>query len=253
MILSASAGQQIVPGYQGNVPQTLLMALGPLVPFALCGMYKYRDRLTAVPLIIFAAVNFLFLNTLQMPATWNTYRFLVYLGLPVSLFAGIALSGWLRSGKLWKIGIAGLAILVMLPSTAAIALFYTDSSYVHATPADVAALQWIGNNTPVNSIIYEEPTHFVRLPLLTGRDVAYAGSVYTWQYHQVDRQLEMEGILHISDRDALYRALVKNHVDYIFVGSKESGYPFACALEGHPRIRPVYDRDGVKVYKVDAS
>ena len=147
-ILSASAGQQVLPGYQGDVPQTILMTLGPLLPFALYGMYKSRGRLVAVPLLIFAAVNFLFVNTLQMPATWNTYRFLVYLGLPVSLFAGLTLSGWLASGKTWKIAVAVLAILVMLPSTAAIVLFYSDSSYVHATPADVKALAWVKDNTP---------------------------------------------------------------------------------------------------------
>lgn len=250
MILSASAGQQVIPGYQGDVPQTLLMSLGPLVPFALYGMYCSRDRLMAVPLVIFAAVNFLFLNVLQMPATWNTYRFLVYLGLPVPLFAGLSLSGWLASGKPWKIGIAALTIIIMLPSTGAIIAFYSCSSYVHATPADVAALQWISNSTPRNAIFYEEPTHFVRLPLMTGRAVAYAGNVYTWQYHQVDRQPEMEGILHMTDRDALYRALLKNHVDYVFIGSREAGYPFAAALDGYTRVRPVYDRDGVKVYKV---
>ena len=167
-ILSASAGQQVLPGYQGDVPQTILMTLGPLLPFALYGMYKSRGRLVAVPLLIFAAVNFLFVNTLQMPATWNTYRFLVYLGLPVSLFAGLTLSGWLASGKTWKIAVAVLAILVMLPSTAAIVLFYSDSSYVHATPADVKALAWVKDNTPPGAVVFEEPTHFVRLPVLTG-------------------------------------------------------------------------------------
>jgi hypothetical protein len=68
----------------------------------------------------------------------------------------------------------------------------------------------------------------------------------------VDRQPEIEGILQVADRDALYRVLVKNGVDYVFVGSNESGYPFACAIEGYPKMRQVYDRDGVKIYKVDA-
>lgn len=251
-ILSASAGQQVIPGYQGDVPQTVLMTLGPLLPFALYGMYQSRHRLAAIPLLVFAGVNFLFLNTLEMPATWNTYRFLVFLGLPLALFAGLTLSGWLASGKRWKVVVAALAILVMLPSTAVIVLFYCDSSCVHATPADVQALAWVKENTPPGAVIFEEPTHFVRLPVLTGRDVAYAGSVYTWQYHNVDRQKEMEGIMQISDSEALYAALVENRVDYVFVGSKESGYPFAFALESCPGVRPVYDRDGVKVYKVDA-
>jgi uncharacterized membrane protein len=86
---------------------------------------------------------------------------------------------------------------------------------------------------------------------MTGRDVAYAGCVYTWQYHNVYRQAEMEEILKMADREALYQALVKYHVDYVFVGSKEAGYPFAYAIEGQPHVRPVYDRDGVKIYKVD--
>ncbi len=251
-ILSASAGQQVMPGYQGDIPQTLLMAIGPLLPFALYGMYLSRARLAAVPLMIFAAINFLFVNTLEMPATLNTYRFLVFLGLPVSLFAGLALYKWLNSGKGWKIGIAILAILVMLPSTVAIVSFYASSSSVHATPADVAALQWISDNTPKDAVFYEEPTHFVRLPVMTGRDVAYAGNVYAWQYHNVDRQQEMEGILYIDDRDLLLQALIRNHVDYVFVGSKEAGYPFAVTLERCPGVRLVYDRDGVKVYKGDA-
>lgn len=249
-ILSASAGQQVIPGYQGDVPQTILMALGPLVPFALYGMYRSRDRLAAVPLLIFAGVNFLFVNTLQMPATWNTYRFLVFLGLPVSLFAGMTLSGWLFSGRLWKIAIATLVILAMVPSTLAIVMFYSDSSYVHATPADVKALEWVKDNTPADAIFYEEPTHFVRLPVMTGRDVAYAGVVYTWQYHNVYRQDEMENILQIADREVLYDELLKKHVDYVFVGSKEAGYPFAVALEGMDKVRPVYNTDGVKIYKV---
>lgn len=249
-ILSASAGQQVIPGYQGDVPQTILMALGPLVPFALYGMYRARDRLAAVPLLFFAGVNFLFVNTLQMPATWNTYRFLVFLGLPVSLFAGLALSGWLFSGKAWKIALAALVIMAMVPSTVAIVMFYSDSSYVHATPADVKALEWVKDNTPAGAVFYEEPTHFVRLPVITGRNVAYAGVIYTWQYHNVYRQDEMEEILHLSDREVLHDALVKNGIDYVFVGSKEAGYPFAVVLEGMDKVRRVYDRDGVKIYEV---
>ena len=53
-------------------------------------------------------------------------------------------------------------------------------------------------------------------------------------------------------RRTLYQALLKNHVDYVFVGSKEQGYPFAFAIDGHPEMRQVYNRDGVKIYKIDA-
>jgi hypothetical protein len=36
----------------------------------------------AVPLLIFAGVNFCVCQHAAMPATWYTYRFLVFLGLP---------------------------------------------------------------------------------------------------------------------------------------------------------------------------
>jgi uncharacterized membrane protein len=87
---------------------------------------------------------------------------------------------------------------------------------------------------------------------MTGRDVAYAGEIYTWQYHNVDRQREMEAILRETDREQLYKKLVDEGIDYVFVGSKESGYPFAVSLQGQPNIRPVYDEGGVKIYKVNS-
>lgn len=251
-ILSASAGSQIILGHHADVLVTLLAALGPLIPFALYGMYLSRKDMWAWLLIIFAALNFLFINVIEMPMTQNTYRFLVYLGLPIAIFAGLALSRWLFSGSLWKAAIAALVILVMVPSTLMIIMYYNDSGYVHATPADVKALEWIKDNTPANAIFYEEPTHFVRLPVMTGRSDVYAGEIYTWQYHNVDKQQEMEAILKMSDREQLYNTLVNDHVDYVFVGSKESGYPFAVALDGQPNIKSVYNQSGVKIYKVYA-
>ncbi|HMK46267.1 MAG TPA: DUF2298 domain-containing protein, partial [Methanocella sp.] len=280
LLMSDSAGSQISLGHDPDIYITLLFSIGPLIPFALYGMYLARKndvawlfRLAKNPgawrtppetpqespggcgawlLIIYFILNFLFLNIFEMNLTHNTYRFIMYMAMPVSLFAGLALSRWLFSQVKWKIAIAALAILIMVPSTITIIMFYNDSSYTHATPADVKALEWIRSNTPKDAVFFEEPTHFVRLPLVTGREDAYAGEIYTMQYHNVDRQQEMEAILHMTDKDQLYNTLINDHIDYVFIGSKESGYPFAATIQTIPQLAEVYNQDDVKIYKVNS-
>lgn len=253
LLMSSNAGSQITLGHNTDVTATILVTIGLLVPFALWGMYKSKDNSYAVLLMLFAALNYVFINIFEMNMTHNTYRFIVYLALPVSLFAGLALSKWLFSTARWKIIVAALVILALVPSTICIIMFYNDSSYTHATSADVKALEWIKVNTPKDAIFYEEPTHFVRLPVVTGRNDAYAGEIYTWQYHNVDKQREMEAILHMTDREALHKAMVAENVDYVFVGSKESGYQFAEALKNNPGFTVVYNEEGVKIYQVNRS
>lgn len=253
LLMSSNAGSQITLGHDPDVYVTMLFSIGPLIPFALWGMYLARNNLYAWLLVLFAALNFVFVNIFEMNLTHNTYRFIVYMTLPVSLFAGLALARWLFSPAKWKIAVAALVVLIMVPSTICIIMFYNDSSYVHAIPADVKALEWIKSNTPKDAIFFEEPSHFVRLPVVTGREDAYAGEIYTWQYHNVDKQQEMEAILRMTDREALYNTLLTHNVDYVFVGSKESGYPFAEALKGNPHFTEVYNVDGVKIYQVNRS
>lgn len=254
LVLMGSGGtSQVSLGHNKDVYPTILFTLGLLLPFALWGMYLAKDDLGARLLILFAALNFLFINVLEMNLTQNTYRFIVYMALPVSLFAGYALSKWLFSPAKWKILVATLVILAMVPSTLCIIMFYNDSAYTHATPADVKALEWVKASTPADAVFLEEPSHFVRLPVMTGREDVFAGEIYNIQYHNVDKQGEIEGILRLTDPDTLYSDLVAHHIDYVFVGSKESGYPFVDALKASPKLTEVYNRDGVKIYQVNRS
>lgn len=251
-LLSDSAGSQIVIGQHKDVIITIAAAIGLLIPFALYGMYRTREDDASKLLIIYGVLNLLFILIFEMPMTSNTYRFLVYLAIPVSIFAGIALSGLLFSGKIWKAGLAVAVILMMVPSTGIMVMYYNDSSYTHATAADVKALEWIKQNTSKGAIIYEEPSHFPRVPLLTGRAVAYSGQIYTIQYHDVDKQAEMQNILYITDPGILYGELARNNINYVLAGAKEKQYPFAKALEDTGFFREVYSEDWTKVYEVVA-
>jgi len=249
-IIQQGLQNQVVLGHNPDVPLTIICSIGLLIPFALYGMYlKWKDE-DCTLLLIFAAINFVFLNVLELPATVNTYRFLVYMALPVSLFSGLVLSRWLSSWKVWMIAVAIAVILVMIPSTVILIGFYSDSPYTHATPVEYPALMWIKANTPANAIIYEEPGFFPRVPILTGRDVAYAGEIYTIQYHNVDLQADASSIMDITDPASLYDKLTQYKVNYVFVGERESTQPFVAALTNTTYFTPVYDQDGVIIYQV---
>jgi len=241
---------QVILAHHPDVPLTVLLSIGLLIPFALYGMYLKRDDMAAGLLVLFAALNFVLLNVVQLPATVNTYRFLVYMALPVSLFAGFVFSRWLASRSFARAAIAAVVIVLMVPSTAILVGFYQDSSYTHATAAEYDGLVWLKENTPKNAIIYEEPGFFPRVPVVTGRDVAYAGEIYTIQYHNVDLQADAYGILRLTDPGALHGRLAQYGVSYVFVGHRESAFPFAWALQDMQYFLPVYDRDGVRIYEV---
>jgi hypothetical protein len=252
-ILQQGNAAQVIIGHHPDVFSTLLVSIGLLIPFAIYGMYLMRDDEACGLLILFAALNFILVNGVELPATVNTYRFLVYLALPVSLFAGLVFSRWLASKNILKMAVTVAVILLMVPSTAIMVGFYNDSSYVHATVAEYNALAWLKENTPKSAIIFEEPGHFPRVPVLTGRDIAYSGEIYTLQYHNVDLQADAYGILSITDQMALYEKLVHYKVNYVFVGSRESLQPFTVALQDTRYFTLVYDKDGVRIYGIVGS
>lgn len=249
-LLEAGLSSQVVLGHNPDVLPTLLFSLGLLIPFALYGMYLFRKNDEAWLLIIFAAINIILVNVVELPATVNTYRFFVFLALPLSLFAGMVLARWLSSKKVILIAAAVLVVLLMVPSTAIIVGFYDQALYTHATSAEYDALVWIKANTPTNSVIFETPGPFPRVPVVTGRESAYAGEIYTIQYHNVDRQAQMYGLMSITNSSMLYQSLAADGVNYVFVGTSESRQPFVTALADPTYFTAVYDKNDVKVYQV---
>ncbi len=250
-LLPANTASQIALGQHKDLPVTLLLALGPLLPFAAWGIYRRLDNSAARLLAAFAFVNLAAVTLLIMDLTGNTYRFLTYLSLPVSLFAGSVLAPWLASRNLPKMGAALAVILLMVPSTFLIADFYNNNEIMtFATAPEAEAISWLGQYAPPDAVIYEKPTYFVKSPLLIGRDVAYAGRAYTYQYHGVVNQAHMDSILEATDPGSVSKALANDGVDYVFVGRKEVKYPFVKTLDDGRYFKKLYDKDNVKIYEV---
>jgi hypothetical protein len=250
-LFPVNSGSQVALGQHKDLPVTLLLSLGPLLPFGAYGIYRRLDDDVAKLLAFFALINIAAVSVLVMDLTGNTYRFLTYLSLPVSLFAGWVFARWLVSPKPFKMATVFAVILLMVPSTVLIADFYNNNKVeTLATAPEVKAITWLGQNVPLDAIIFEKPTYFVKVPVIAGRDVAYAGQAYTKQYHGVVHQDRMDRILGATDPGSVSKALANDGVDYVFVGRRESKYPYVRALDDGRYFKKVYDEDGVKIYEV---
>jgi hypothetical protein len=238
-LLTENAVSHVEIGHHPDVYTTLLFTLGPLIPFALYGARRLLREDGAVLLIIFGLANFPFINALELPRSMDTYRFLDFLSLPVAIFAGYAFREMLKSPARWKKALAVLAILLIVPSSLIITAFYAGPAYQQAPADDVIALQWMKENTPANAIVFENPTPFPRVSLLSGRVVSYTGQ-YMDQFHGVNLQWPMEQIMRTTDPAQLHQQLVEYNVSYVFLGSQEREYAFADLLKDGAYFKLAY-------------
>ncbi|HYC19482.1 MAG TPA: DUF2298 domain-containing protein [Candidatus Bathyarchaeia archaeon] len=240
----------------------IFIVFGLIAGLACTGAYRSSNNEASKPLLIFAFSAVVAMNVVALPLTNNSYRFLVYLWLPVALFASYYIStvvakltaARFSSAKLSLKVLAIVAALILaLPTSYLLWDFYNNESYVLASPAEVQALQWIKVNTPQDAIFLEAPSNFPRIPLETGRRVVFGGSIYTIQYHGVDLQTEIEALMNERSPESLSLSLTQLNVSYVFVGSREQQYEVATTLKDTNYFQSVYSNPMVTIYKVKNS
>jgi len=247
--LSSGAGSQISIDHHPGILYTVLVSMGVLIPFGVIGVVRSFKVEKARGMLIFAVILIAILNVLTMPLTQNTYRFLVFLAIPASIFSGYFVSLYWDFSSRARILII-ICIAIMLPSTAVLGTYYSEASYVHADDGELLALEWIRQNTSVDDIFFEEPYMFPRIPLVTGRRVAYAGPLYMEQYHGVREGQKYMNILSETDPSVLNSDLHRMNVSYVFVGHRESKYQFTEALGDEVLFEKIYDKHGISIYWV---
>ena len=251
-LLTENAASHVEIGHHPDVYVTMLFALGPLIPFALYGAYRlWRDEGAAL-LIIFGLANFVFINVLELPRSMDTYRFLDFLSLPLALFAGYAFWEMLKAPAAWKKALAILVILVIVPSSLITVVYYASPGYQQAPADDVMASQWLKDNTPANAIVFENPTPFPRVSMLSGRVVSYTGQ-YMDQFHGVNLQWPMEQIMRTTNSSQLHRKMVEYNISYVFLGSQERGSAFAVPLQDPAYFKLIYGDENsqdTKIYQI---
>ncbi|MFZ0926779.1 MAG: hypothetical protein WCE82_09960 [Halobacteriota archaeon] len=240
----------------------ILLVFGLIAILACAGAYLSLNNEASKPLLLFAFSAIIAMNIVALPLTNNSYRFLVFLWLPVALFASYYMStvvakltaAHFSSPKMALKVLAIVAALVLaLPTSYLLWDFYNNESYVLASPAEVQALQWITVNTPKDAIFLEAPSTFPRIPLETGRRVVFAGSIYTIQYNGVNLQTQIDALMNERNPESLSLSLTQHNVSYVFVGSREQQYTIATTLKDTNYFQSVYSNPMVTIYKVKNS
>ncbi len=229
---------------------------------ACVGAYKSLSQETGKPLISFALCALVAANVIALPLTTNSYRFLVYLWLPVAIFASYYIATvfvkaprehfWKKT-KALKILAISAALCLALPTSVMLWEFYNGETYVFASSDELQAMQWIRANTPKDAIFLEEPSTFPRIPFETGRRLAFAGELYAIQYNGIDLQQQINGLMNERSPEILSPNLKQNNVSYIFVGSHEQQYEIATTVKDPNYFEIVYSNPSVIIYKLKGT
>lgn len=237
----------------------MLFTYGIIGILAFIGAYQSLKSKRATPLIFFAITTFTIMNIISLPLTFDTYRFLVYLYIPIAVFASYYVSQALLELKqhglsskvvIIKASVVTIALICALPTSAMMFEFYNGHSYLHIPNDELKAMDWIKSNTHKNSIFLEEPSTFPKIPLMTGRRLVFAGGLYTTQYHGVDKYAEINSILNESNPVKLSSELKALNVSYVFIGHEERAYRIPSTIANDYYFEKVYDREMIQIYKV---
>ena len=163
----------------------------------------------------------------NIPLTWNGYRFLDYAVLPLAILASASLKKTLP---------AIVAVALCVSSIVLIGLFI-GQSYQQAAPSEFPALQWIDANTPSDALFLEAYSYFPRVPYLGHRAILYGG-YFGPAYHGWDGKLVVERITGETDPARVRRLLLENNIDYVFAGEREKALPFYPALSQFDEAYP---------------
>ncbi|MGA3358657.1 MAG: DUF2298 domain-containing protein [Halobacteriota archaeon] len=240
----------------------LLLIYGLVGILACIGGFRSLSKETGKPLLLFALCALIAMNVVALPLTTNSYRFLVYLWLPVAVFASYYISTavakvpnkhfWSRKKALEVLAILA-ALFLAIPTSYMLWEFYNNETYVLASPNEVQAMQWIKANTSKDAIFLEEPSTFPRIPFETGRRLAFAGELYTIQYHGIDLQQEINALMNERNPQLLSLGLKQYNVSYVFIGSHEQQYEIATTVKDPRYFESVYSNPTVTIYRLKDS
>jgi YYY domain-containing protein len=131
---------------------------------------------------------------------------------------------------------------------------------------DGAAIRWLNENIRGTPIVLQSDLWFyrpygVRIAANTGLPNIISPLHANEQHDPVqvdERDQDLQTIYKTTDRDQALRLLSKYHVDYIYVGEIERaayGQPGTSKFDemAGAYLEPLYDADGVKIFKVNQS
>jgi uncharacterized membrane protein len=259
LLISRGQPSQIAITYTNYSVAFMLLTYGIIGVLALIGAYRSIKSERAKPLIFFAITTFVIMNIVSLPLTYDTYRFLVYLYIPIAIFAGYYISQALLELRkrtlssqtvVTKASVVTVALICALPTSFIMIAFFSGQSYLLIPNDELKAMDWIRSNTHKDSIFLEEPSTFAKIPLATGRRLAFAGGLYTSQYHGIEKYAQINLILNEGNPVNLSSDLRALNVSYVFIGHNERSYHISSTITDGNYFKKVYDEDTIRIYNV---
>jgi uncharacterized membrane protein len=126
-----------------------------------------------------------------------------------------------------------------------------NSYYYRLAQPELSAAVWLKDHTGTGDIILSNWFYGNLLPGFTGRTVYVGHKIQTTDF---DRKIEMiNTFLREKDTVKAKSFLADNHITYIYIGIADSLIAYGFEPDMKPFLTKVYDRDGVRIYKVQSA
>jgi hypothetical protein len=256
--------------YIGIISTTLLM---PILFFNPVQVYYSNNYYLAIGLVIllapFACIKYpqvMTVISLSMMGVWLAYQIPVPLGLygtpwldapfvetllyiPFSLIAGLGYSGLLsrlKNYRVIRIPAVFLPVIILVSSIPAWNTFYPDPCCNYVRRDDLNAIRWVGENTPVDSVIWIagfKPHKYVIgtdagvwMHALAGRNVNKLPYDFDWNATSLSAKVCPDGYKDV----------------YVFLGSMLFSFR-ESSLNANRQIEVVFGSGSTKIYRVNCE
>ncbi len=260
-------------------PLKAIPILGPHPPLLwaaafslLLGWWRHRSFTLLVFFwtVLLMALGYAYLTPWRILHVTNLGAVVIMLYLPASLVMGAGAQaltdGLNRKHVPWGTLLVVLMLLVGGFKLAGPRLREIEPGRHFVTAADVAAMDWIKANTPADALFAVNTYTWMRsvphgidggywIPYFTGRRTT-AGTMLSSlgsRDHIMPLITLSELVVQLDEKPATALALRDAGVDYVYVGARAFQAATAFnreALQANPALELVYDRDGVRIYRL---
>lgn len=126
-----------------------------------------------------------------------------------------------------------------------------DSYYYHLSAPEWRAMHWLREETTSEDVILANWFNGNLIPGITGRTVYLGHKIQTVEFEK--KVLEVDKFLLEEDAERAEAFLRENRISYIYLGIGDSMLTYGFTPETKAYLVPVYQEEGVQIYRVTAN
>lgn len=151
------------------------------------------------------------------------------------------------------------AVIIIIAATLSGALtigreYHSGAIYQTFSKADIEYAEYIEDNTEKDAVFASYYNHLNPTAVLAGRQMFYGGDlwIYSHGYGKIaaERKNVLADLYNASNTDQLKQTADKYNIDYIVLSSNEQSN-MTVNLSAFETLEKVYDKDNIKLYKVN--